>query len=520
MNSISGSRTSFSLFTGELVKSPLVVPKKENPSVSDHRSCAVPEVTCSSDGAGVGLIRPSPKVRHAVFQGGGVKGLCYPAFIRELGKEFLSSLHEVAGSSAGAIIAFLVASGLEMDKIQDTISNANILQEISGTIEGYQCGRGLFSGGNLMETLRRLSIEEPQRYYDEIKESPILNAICHYPGYDTFIEHAHNGFEKGLTFNDLRFLHLLNPEKFKELHVTAYDRKKKETLYYSADSNPDLVCHVPVRASYAIPFVFQPIYIDGRELSDGGEGSNVPLEVFAQREDYDPEETVIFAFDHHGKSHRILHDLPRKRRPHKLQRMAKHISYQITTLFPQLEGVTRLAKELEGNRLWRGSPPSYLKRMLGGSAFVEARRRDGEKIHSLLSNVFVVPHGQLKSVSFRASKEKINQALEKAAEAGRRIAKWRENLASYRFYTSAKEAVDSMSDQEKEALIEAGFSDFVRMRLSDYMEGNFEIPLELREPARKIEQENDVEALFEILRIIAQHTGLAPHWSHDCQEMD
>jgi NTE family protein len=50
--------------------------------------------------------------RNLVFEGGGVKGIAYAGAIEVLEKEsILSDIKRVAGTSAGAITAALLASG-------------------------------------------------------------------------------------------------------------------------------------------------------------------------------------------------------------------------------------------------------------------------------------------------------------------------------------------------------------------------------------------------------------------------
>ena len=50
--------------------------------------------------------------RNLVFEGGGVKGIAYAGALKELEKKgLLTSLQRVAGTSAGAITATLLAVG-------------------------------------------------------------------------------------------------------------------------------------------------------------------------------------------------------------------------------------------------------------------------------------------------------------------------------------------------------------------------------------------------------------------------
>ncbi len=55
-----------------------------------------------------------PVIKNLVFQGGSVKGIAYPEAIKALGEQKdISKLERVAGTSAGAIMALLMALGFE-----------------------------------------------------------------------------------------------------------------------------------------------------------------------------------------------------------------------------------------------------------------------------------------------------------------------------------------------------------------------------------------------------------------------
>ena len=454
-----------------------------------------------------------------------MKGICYPAFIRELGENFLTNLREVAGSSAGAIIAFLVASGVDMETAQDFIANVNIFKEINGDIDENRLGTGLFGVGRFMQSMNNLSIREPQRYYAQIKDSGLLSKIAHCKGYEKFIVHADNGFHGGLTFNDLYLLHQLNPAKFKQLYITAYDRKNQELRYFNAESDPDFRCFIGLRASIAIPHIIKPILIDGRELSDGGEGSNVPLEVFSQRADFDPEETAVFIFDRQGTAFRILHEPPKIRGRSTLQRMQRlglkavnDLSRSLAHLDPDQLIQHRLSSISlkEDGQLWHSQRPSLLKRILGGENYVKAMRRDGEKIVSMLSNAFVIPHGDLSMVSFNASKKMIQQAIQEAASAGREYASWRKGMASYRVYPSGRELLDKLTESEKNALIQAGLPSYAKQRVAEYLETHRQFASNhLKESADLLLQETEanLEPALECLRHLAKETNRSHCWT-------
>lgn len=67
---------------------------------------------------------PFPPITSLVFEGGGVKGVAYAGAYKVLKEQtgLLDKLHWVAGSSAGAMTALLVALNLTSDEIDFELS--------------------------------------------------------------------------------------------------------------------------------------------------------------------------------------------------------------------------------------------------------------------------------------------------------------------------------------------------------------------------------------------------------------
>ncbi len=139
----------------------------------------------------------------------------------------------MAETSAGACIAFLVASGLSPDEIESYLKNADLLKELGGSsIEGLKL---LSGGGNKMvSTFTTLAPRLAAKYCEDlIKNDPAkFDQIRNDERFDGFRERAQNNFLEGLTFNDLKLLNQLEPEHFKFLHVTAFDSDKEEPVYF------------------------------------------------------------------------------------------------------------------------------------------------------------------------------------------------------------------------------------------------------------------------------------------------
>jgi predicted acylesterase/phospholipase RssA len=373
------------------------------------------QVEPMADGSVV-LMREAPLIRNLVLQGGGVKGMVYPTFLKTFDAHtgLLRNVNEIAGTSAGAMMAYMLAIGASLEKIERVVSESNIFEQMMGKAEGdITLGHGFLSAGNLMNTLRQLSQEEATIYFNQIKDDQaILMNIAFLEGYESFMERGLGGFQRGITFRDLKFLHILNPEKFKLLHVTGFNRQEKETVYFNADTHPEWLCHEAVRVSVAIPVVIQSVVVNGKSMTDGGEGSNVPLEVFSRRPDYNSAETMALVFDRNGKAHHILH-----------------------------------APKNDDD--WRGKQPSRIKQWFLGPHYSENKKSDHDKIYSLGANAIVVPHGNLKTLSLRADRETIEAAKAEAHAAALAYARARKYCAHYESFPSREAAMGALTSEEQ-----------------------------------------------------------------------
>ena len=86
-----------------------------------------------------------------------------------------------------------------------------------------------------------------------------------------------------ICFKDLATMHLLAPQKFKDLHVTAVQQSNGELKIFNAVSSPDVEIALACRASASIPIVFQSVEIDGIKYVDGGFRDNTPYQAFDKK---------------------------------------------------------------------------------------------------------------------------------------------------------------------------------------------------------------------------------------------
>ena len=245
---------------------------------------AVRAVTASQDVVGAAGAADRTGRRYevnGVFEGGGAKGVAYVGALhacRDVGLDFRA----VAGSSAGAITAALVASGYGPDEIEDLL------------------GRALASFGRptvALLSLRRRSVLASARLRDWLSATidTKLTALGH-PG---------DGTDR--TFRDVESATGIS------LYVVAMDLGSRQPIVFCPTLTPNAPVADAVLASSAIPVAFpaQRVEIDGevRRLADGGVYANYPSFVFLDDEfrrcfDLPDAErnraTVGFVLDAHG----------------------------------------------------------------------------------------------------------------------------------------------------------------------------------------------------------------------------
>ncbi len=192
---------------------------------------------------------PTNETVNGVFEGGGAKGLCYVGALEECearGIEFGA----VAGSSAGAITAMLVACGYGAGEIRDEMPNAF---------------KALGSRPRAAASLRRRSILS-----SKLLRNWLVDRLR-----DKLPEIA---AQRDPTFADIR------AATGKTLYVVTMDLASGQPFVLSPDLTPHVSVADAVVASSAIPVAFpaQRFEIDRavRRLVDGGVWANYPSFVF------------------------------------------------------------------------------------------------------------------------------------------------------------------------------------------------------------------------------------------------
>lgn len=145
----------------------------------------------------------------------------------------LTSVKEISGSSAGAIVAVFLALNIPLHDVLDRLLSVDI------------------------ENLTRFTLRNFLSTYGLVDMAPIRKGLVECYGGDP-------------TFADLK----------KKVYVAAYCLNRARTEYFSVDTHPNMKVVDAVCMSMAIPFIFSSVKHEGRVYIDGCTKECVPVTPF------------------------------------------------------------------------------------------------------------------------------------------------------------------------------------------------------------------------------------------------
>ncbi|PTL75792.1 patatin-like phospholipase family protein [Vitiosangium sp. GDMCC 1.1324] len=200
-------------------------------------------------------------IRNLVFEGGGVKGMAYVGAVQVLeAKGLLGGVENVAGTSAGAITAALLAVGATAEELSSVLGSTDfatfmdgpgwVFRDASRLVEHY----GLYEGNVFEQWCREQIGRITQRVLGESQSD--------------------------LTFAQLEALAQREPGRFRKLFVVATNLTRQLPEVFSASTRPEVPLWLAVRMSMSIPLFFEAVQFEQCVYVDGGVSWNYPIDLF------------------------------------------------------------------------------------------------------------------------------------------------------------------------------------------------------------------------------------------------
>lgn len=195
----------------------------------------------------------TPRFHNLVFQGGGVKGAAYAGALAVLdAKGQLAPIERVAGTSAGAIAALMVALGYTPAEFRDVVLQVDL---------------GEFRDGSFPGDVERL-VDDYGWYKGDVAQCVLECLVARKTG------------SKTTTFAQLHEKKEAGSARFRDLLLFATDVNTGRSVEFSHRSHPRIPLADAARISMSIPFIFAARELDDNILVDGGVLRNYPIEVF------------------------------------------------------------------------------------------------------------------------------------------------------------------------------------------------------------------------------------------------
>lgn len=193
--------------------------------------------------------------KNLVFEGGGVKGIAYGGALEILAqKGILANIERVAGTSAGAITAGLLAVGYTDQEIQEILKVTCFKSFMDASFWGP------------IDDIRRV--------------------VCSYGWYagEKFQNWFESKIEEKTGIKQLTFAQLAQKigtnKNYRLLYVFGTNLNRAQTDAFNADDTPNTAISEAVRISMSIPLFFEAVALNKFTYVDGGIYYNYPIDAF------------------------------------------------------------------------------------------------------------------------------------------------------------------------------------------------------------------------------------------------
>jgi predicted acylesterase/phospholipase RssA len=430
-----------------------------------------PQVNSYKDSEGnirLNITKPNPQIETLVLKGGGMKGVGNPPGLVELEKSgMLKDLKSIVGTSAGALTAVALSSGLNAREFQD-LSDRTDFMSLKTKPEGFKTQYPMvklnltgFHAGTALQMMDRVSAGSVKDHLDKNWDTVLtkqqegkldqsqVNRLQFLRGQDFGIDRT----KQMITFKDLDILHEIDPGKFKKLSLTAFNDTDKKLVYMDSKSTPDMPIAIAGRMSMSIPIFFSSIKYDMGEgtknWTDGGVGSNMPGgKVFD-----DLEKTVNDAKKDLAKA-KTSEDA--EIATEKLRKAEVELNKaRASTLLMTFDEKGKAYKQLHGPQ----NPKAKwsLNTLLSGNPNLgKVRVEDTRQVHEGGPNTVVTFHGKIGTFDFNATPEQKAFASLTSRMKTLEYVALRQNTSTFDSFHSVQRAAESLSGSERQSILDDG----------------------------------------------------------------
>lgn len=204
---------------------------------------------------------------YAIFSGGGVKGAAFVGAVKQARKYV--QFKAVGGTSAGAIVATLLALGCNDDELEKALFEAPYMEFFKRRWFRFVWDptQGLFTPDPLLGWLRKQIHEGVRRKLPGLKHQSV-------------------------TFEDLNHIPGALPLKIVATNVTS-----RNVEVFSHRTHPKIEIAYAVLASCSFPVLFPAVKQFSHQLVDGGVISNFPMWLFnEERQEAKSQPTPVLGF--------------------------------------------------------------------------------------------------------------------------------------------------------------------------------------------------------------------------------
>lgn len=257
----------------------------------------------------------SPKKVFLVLEGGGARGLAHVGAVRAIEDDPRLQIVGVAGTSAGALVAALVAARIPTREMIDDAGDSPLLNSLglrdATDLLGREWSRiarvrviadhGWVLAGILLLTLL-LAAQVAAWFWGVAAGSAVaasaiggaawvcwrlMQGVASITAVERQIDRAMEarlGCPRPVNFDASGLL---------PLRIVATDLVSRSGRLFSEQVSPEQSVAQAVSASAAIPFLFRPVMIQGCPYCDGGIVSNLPVWAFDEDRLLDPDVTTV-----------------------------------------------------------------------------------------------------------------------------------------------------------------------------------------------------------------------------------